>query len=142
MIPGVDYPAITVVFFCHDGQGNYLLNLRSKNCRDEHGCWDFGGGLLELHETVDQLLHRELKEEYNVEPLSYEFLGNREMHRINQGKKTHWLALDYKVLIDPSKVHNNEPHKFDDLTWYRIDQLPEPLHSCLPEALTNYKNRL
>ncbi|MBU1033654.1 NUDIX domain-containing protein [Patescibacteria group bacterium] len=141
MIPGIDYPAISIVFFCHDGCGNYLFSKRSVKCRDEHGCYDPGGGLLELHETVDQLLHRELQEEYNLEPLKYEFLGMREMHRANEGKKTHWIALDFKVLVDPSKVKNNEPHKFDELVWHRMNNLPNPMHSQFSVALEKYKDR-
>lgn len=141
MIPGIDYPAISVVFFCHDGDGNYLFSKRGNHCRDEHGCYDPGGGHLELHETVDQLLHRELQEEYNAQPLKYEFLGIREMHRINKGQKTHWVALDFKVSIDRKVVKNNEPYKFDELVWHRMDDLPSPMHSQFSVALEKYKDR-
>ncbi|MEI7709419.1 MAG: hypothetical protein WCI76_01755 [bacterium] len=48
MQKGVDYIAVGVSYFCHDGKGNYLMNKRSKNCRDEHGTWDLGGGGLEI----------------------------------------------------------------------------------------------
>lgn len=142
MIPGVDFPAVTVVFFCHDGEGHYLLNKRSVNCRDEHGRWDFGGGSLQLHETIEELLRRELREEYNLSPLEHEFLGFREMHREHQGQKTHWLALDYKVRVDRTQVKNMEPHKFDDLAWFRVDALPAPLHSQIGVAVESYQNRL
>ncbi len=141
MNPGVDYPAVTIVFFCHDGKGNYLFNKRSQYCRDEHGCYDPGGGLLELHETIDELLSRELLEEYNVKPISYEFLGMREMHRLNEGKKTHWIALDFKVLVDRSQVKNNEPRKFDELIWRRMDDLPSPMHSQFAVAYEKYQER-
>jgi 8-oxo-dGTP diphosphatase len=141
MTPGVDYPAVTIVFFCHDGQGNYLFNKRSVRCRDEHGCYDPGGGLLELHESVGDLLHRELFEEYNAVPLEYEFLGMREMHRVNAGKKTHWVALDYKVLVDRKQVKNNEPRKFDELVWRKMDSLPAPMHSQFEVAYEKYKER-
>ena len=29
---GVDYIGVTVVFYCHDGKGNFLMHKRSKNC--------------------------------------------------------------------------------------------------------------
>ena len=35
LIPGVDYIGVTTAMFCHDGQGNFLLNQRSQHCRDE-----------------------------------------------------------------------------------------------------------
>lgn len=34
---GIDYIGVGVVFFCHDGGGNFLMNKRSKNSRDEQG---------------------------------------------------------------------------------------------------------
>ncbi|MDQ5951478.1 MAG: 8-oxo-dGTP diphosphatase, partial [Patescibacteria group bacterium] len=56
--------------------------------------------------------------------------------------KTHWIALDYKVLVDRKKTKNGEPHKFDEIGWFRIDTLPFPLHSQFPFALEKYNNRL
>lgn len=43
MKPGVDYIGVCVVYLCHDGQGNFVMNKRGKNCRDEVGKWDIGG---------------------------------------------------------------------------------------------------
>ncbi len=142
MIKGVDYTGVTVVFFCHDGEGNILMAKRSKNCRDEQDRWDIGGGGLEFGEKVEELLKREIKEEYSTEVLKYEFLGYRDLNRENNGKKTHWVALDFKVLIDKKKVKNGEPHKFDDLKWFKLDNLPNPVHSQIPKFLELYKDKL
>ena len=30
------------------------MNKRGIKCRDEHGCWDFGGGGIDLGETVEK----------------------------------------------------------------------------------------
>lgn len=139
---GVDCIGITVVFFCHDGKGNYLLNKRSTNCRDEHGNWDVGGGALEFGLTVEENLRKELMEEYCVVPISYEFIGHKDMFRVQNGVQTHWLALMYKVLIDPAKVKIGEPHKMEEIKWFKLDQLPQNLHSQLPAALEKYKNVL
>jgi 8-oxo-dGTP diphosphatase len=142
MLKGIDFTGISVVFMCHDGQGNYLLNKRSQNCRDEHGKWDTGGGGLDFGDQVEETLKKEIKEEYCTDVLSFEFLGFRDIHRQNEGKDTHWISLDFKVLVDRSKVKNGEPHKFDDIAWFPLDQLPEPLHSQFPTALKKYKEKL
>lgn len=97
MKKGLDYTGISIIFFCHDGKGNYLLNKRSKNCRDEHGCWDPGGGGLEFGDDVIETLKKEIKEEYGTDVIEYEFLGYRDVHRTLNGKTTHWIALDFKV---------------------------------------------
>jgi len=142
MQKGIDYVAVCVGYLCHDGNGNFLFNKRSKNCRDEHGTWDFGGGGLDFGDTVLETMHKELQEEYCVEPVSYEFLGWEDLFRTIDGKKTHWLSIDFLVLIDREKVKNGEPHKFDELGWFRLDNLPEPLHSSVPGILEKFRDRL
>lgn len=142
MEKGVDFVGITVVFFCHDGNGNFLLNKRGNNCRDEQGCWDSGGGGLEFGDTVEETLSKEIKEEYCTDVLSYEFLGFRDIHRENNGKNTHWISLDFKVLVDKDKVGNGEPTKFDEIGWFKLDSLPSPLHSQLPYFISKYKDKL
>jgi 8-oxo-dGTP pyrophosphatase MutT (NUDIX family) len=142
MKKGEDYTGITVVYLCHDGAGNYLLNKRSINCRDEHHTWDPGGGGLEFGDTIEDTLRKELAEEYGTEPLQSEFLGFRDVHRTNNGKPTHWVALDFRVLVDRTKVKNGEPHKFEEIGWFKLKDFPKPLHSQFPRFLDNYKERL
>ena len=141
MKKGEDFIGVSIVYFCHDGKGNFLFNKRGKNCRDENGNWDCGGGGLEFGDTVEDTLRKEIKEEYCADVLKYEFLGYRDVHRERTGIKNHWIALDFKVLVDPDKVKNGEPHKFDEIGWFKIDSLPSPLHSQVPNALNLYKNK-
>lgn len=139
---GVDYIGVSVVFFCHDGQGNVLMGRRSQSARDEHGRWDIGGGGLEFGETVEQALRREIKEEYCSDVLSYEILGFRDVHREHQGKRTHWIALDFKVLIDKNKVANGDPEKITEIQWFSLENSPKDSHSQFPEFLRLYRDRL
>jgi len=142
MEKGVDFIGITVVYFCHDGMGSFLMSKRKDTCRDEHGTWDPGGGALEFGITVEENLRKEIKEEYCTDVLNYEFLGYRDVHRIHNGARTHWIALDFKVLVDKTKVKNGEPHKLEKINWFTIDNLPKPLHSQFPNFLKLYKSRL
>lgn len=142
MKKGIDHVGVNVTYFCHDGKGNYLFNKRSDACRDEHGRWDPGGGGLELHDTVENTLRKEILEEYCTDILDYEFIGYRGVHREHEGEKTHWIALDFKVLVDKEKVKNGEPHKFDAVEWFRLDNLPQPLHSQMQFCLEKYKDKL
>jgi 8-oxo-dGTP pyrophosphatase MutT (NUDIX family) len=142
MKKGEDFTGVSIVFTCHDGKGNYLLAKRGTNCRDEHGTWDPGGGGLEFGDSVEATLRKEIAEEYGADVLAYEFLGFRDVHREQNGRKTHWVALDFKVLVDPAKVKNGEPHKLDEIGWFRLDTLPAPLHSQYPKFLELYKDRL
>lgn len=142
MKKGEDYTGVTIVYLCHDGSGNILLNKRNANCRDEHGTWDPGGGGLEFGDTVLDTLRKEIGEEYCTDVLDYEFLGYRDVHREHKDKRTHWIALDFKVLIDKKKAGNGEPHKFEAVEWFTLDNLPSPLHSQFPAFLNLYKDKI
>ncbi len=142
MVKGIDYTGVTVTFLCHDGQGNYVLHKRSVNARDEHGCWDCGGGGVKFSERIEDALIREMAEEYGVRPLEYSFLGFDEAMREHDGKPTHWLAFRYKVLVMRDQVCNNEPEKIDEIGWFTLDALPEPLHSMMLPLLKKYAKDL
>lgn len=139
---GVDYTGISIVYFCHDGKSEFVMAKRSANARDEHGRWDIGGGGLEFGETAGNTLKKEIKEEYCADILNYEFLGYRDVHRVHQDKKIHWIALDFKVLVDRNQVKNGEPYKFDEVAWFTLNNLPDNLHSQLPNFFKLYKEKL
>lgn len=142
MRKGLDFTGIALVFTCHDGNNGYLLSKRTDQCRDEHGCWDPGGGGLKFGEQVEDALRREIKEEYCAEIEEYIFLGYRDVHREHEGEKTHWVTLDYKVKINPTQAAIGEPHKCAELGWFTLDNLPAPLHSQYPIFLKKYKDML
>ncbi len=132
---GVDHIGVACVFFCHDGQGNILMHKRSANCRDEQGAWDCGAGSMEFGETFEETVRRELMEEYNVVPIELCQLYIRNTLRENYGSPTHWVHVIYAVRIDPSTAKIGEPHKMDDIGWFPLDALPNPLHSALANHL-------
>ncbi len=140
---GISFTGITTVFFCHDGKGKLFLTKRSKNTRDEHGRWDPGGGGLKHGQSVEDNMRRELKEEYNVEPLTSEFIGYFDAFRSTpEGEPTHWLAMCFSVKVDPAKININEPEMVDDHGWFNLDELPEPLHSQFENFINKHGAKL
>jgi ADP-ribose pyrophosphatase YjhB (NUDIX family) len=143
MVKGVDYIGVAVVPFLHDGNGKYLVSLRTEKCRDEHHTWEpLGGGGLKFGETLDEAIVREVMEEAGGTPFNFEYLGLREVHREHEGKKTHWLAFDYRAQINPVEVRIMEPDKCAEIRWCAVDEIPSPLHSQFPFFLEKYKNLL
>ena len=143
MKKGIDHIGVSVVFFCHDGKGNFLSSKRTTKTRDEHGKWDLGGGGVNLGEPILAALKREIKEEYCTDVLKAEFLGFRDVFRLDEKKrKTHWLAIDYKVLVDRKKAKNGEPKKSDGIGWFTLKNLPKPAHSQFPFFIKKYKKQL
>ncbi|MGH7141635.1 MAG: NUDIX domain-containing protein [Minisyncoccia bacterium] len=142
---GTEFTGVSAIFFCHDGAGNFLISRRSPGARDEHGTWDPGGGGIKFGERVEDALCREVREEYCTDALDVEFLGFRDVLREHNGRPTHWIALDFKVLIDPQPVAIGEPHRCDGLRWVTLKELEnfsEPFHSQFPAFLEKYRERL
>ena len=139
---GSEFTGISIVFFCHDGKGRFVMNKRGQKCRDERGRWEIGGGALEFDDDVIERLKKEVKEEYGADAISYEFLGYRDVHRMTDSVKTHWITLDFSVLIDPAQVKNGEPEKFDAVELVTADTIPSPTHSQFPKFWEKYKDRL
>lgn len=133
---GIDFIGVTVGFVVHDGHGRFLLHKRSKNCRDEQGRWDNGGGAHEFGHDLTDTLRRELKEEHGTDALDIRFLCVTDSHRkLSDGTPTHWVGVTYAVQVDPKQLINNEPYKIDDFGWFKWGKLPTPLHSTLMERL-------
>jgi 8-oxo-dGTP pyrophosphatase MutT (NUDIX family) len=124
-------PDVSVVFVCHDRDGRILLARRGPGARDEPGSWDCGAGALEFGETFESAVTREVGEEYATEPVRIELRGVRNVLRPD----SHWVAVIFRVQVDPATVSIGEPHKFDALGWYQPEDLPAPLHSPLPATL-------
>src|SRR6266568_2651079 len=111
---GKSFPGVGTIFFCHDGTGRFFMAKRSQNARDEQGRWDIGGGGLKHGQSLEDNARREIMEEYNATPLEMEFMGYRDVFREMDGIQTHWLAMDFLVLVDPAEVKIMEPDMVDD----------------------------
>ena len=120
------------------------MHKRGNGARDEFGRWDIGAGGVEYGDGIEDTLKKEIKEEYGADVLDFEFIGFRDVHREHQGAPTHWIALDYKVLVDPAQVVNGEPHKFDEIKWFTLQTVPPEgqVHSQLPYFLRKYHKQL
>ena len=140
---GTSFTGITTVFWCYNDNEQIFLAKRSKNARDEHGRWDAGAGGLKHGQTLEDNVRRELKEEYDVEPLRLDFIGYRDaLRKLDDGTPTHWLVMDFAIKVDPSKLKINEPHMFDDSGWFTLDKLPSPLHTQFGAFLRLHGDKL
>jgi len=139
VIIGVNYIGVTTPFYCNDGKGNFLLHKRSKNCRDEQGRWDAGGGQLEFGQTPEESVLREVEEEYGCRGKIQEVLPAYSILRNLEGKNTHWVGIPFFILVDKNEVKINEPEKIDEIGWFKLDNFPKPLHMGFTGALKRYK---
>ncbi len=137
---GFDYIGITTPFYCHDGKGNILMHKRTKECRDEHERWDTGSGKQEFNLSLEENVLQEVLEEYGCRGIIEGQLPAHDIFREQDGMKTHWLAVPFFIKVNPADVKNGEPHKIEELTWFPIDKLPEPLHTGFAYTFNRYKS--
>ncbi|MDP3800168.1 MAG: NUDIX domain-containing protein [bacterium] len=140
MKPGIDYVGVATPFYCHDGNGKFLFHRRSKNCRDEHNTWDTGSGKLELGLTPEQNVLKEVMEEYGCHGNISECLPPYSLFREWNNQKTHWLMIPFFVKVDPSQVKLNEPQSMDEIGWFELDNIPNPLHTGFAYSFNKYKD--
>lgn len=138
MKAGIDHIGISTSFYCNDGEGNFLFHLRTDQCRDEHNRWDTGAGKLEFGLTPEENVRKEVLEEYGCEAIIQDRIPAHSILRELNGVKTHWLALPHFVQIDPRQARICEPHKMKELGWFRLNALPEPLHTGFAYTLRHY----
>lgn len=138
---GVDFIGTVCAFYCHDGQGNLLMHKRSKNCRDEQGRWDGGGGSMEFGETFEETVRREIREEYCVSVRKMEQIGAFSVLRKDGKVETHWIKVLFIVEVDPKQVKIGEPDKMDEIGWFKLTKLPRSLHSNTKRDLAVFKKR-
>ena len=136
---GIDYVGVSTPFYCNDGEGNFLFHKRSKNCRDEQGNWDTGAGKLEFGLSLEENVLKEVFEEYGCKGEIQERMPAHDIFREQYGIKTHWVAVPFFIKVNPKEAKNNEPEKIDEMGWFRLDNLPQPLHTAFQFTFSHFQ---
>ena len=78
-------------------------------------------------------LIREVREEYWVEISTYTHLWNRNLEK----NWISWSFYEYICFVNwEPKIM--EPAKMQDISWFDINSLPEPIHSEIPWIIKKY----
>lgn len=78
--------------------------------------WEFPGGKIELHETPEQCLKREIKEEFDIHVSVGEYLGSTIYHYDHMSIE----LLAYRTYWEEGEIHL-EDH--DEFKWISLEQL-------------------
>ncbi len=70
-----DLPNVVVAAAILECQGKFLLTRRRLDVH-QGGLWEFPGGKQEIGETLEQCLHREMKEEIDIEVVDLKHFYN------------------------------------------------------------------
>lgn len=123
--PGIDFVGVGVGVMIRNGKGEMLFGLRAKNCRNEAGRWSAPGGCVEFGETLAEAAKREVLEEFGIKVEVVRLLTV--IDHIIKGEKQHWVNPLLEARIVGGKPKIMEPGKFERLSWFALDRLPENL---------------
>ena len=135
-IPGTDYVGLACGVFLFNEKGQFLMMLRSKNTRADHGRWGIPGGLVELNETVEEAIKREAKEETGVDLAVFQPIGYVDHILHAEGK--HFVSQIFVATEYSGVPVNMEPGKFDRFEWFSVDELPENTSDVVHGAVRHY----
>jgi len=110
-----------------------LLMLRAKE--PAKGFWAIPGGKIEMFETAEQCLVREVKEELDVEVRVTKFLGN--IQDINKEKNIHWIMPAFLLNVVSGKIKNLEPEKHLEIKWEKIKEIDPAKMSYMTNQVLN-----
>ncbi len=113
-----------------------ILLLRRYNTGYEDGNYSLIAGHVELNETFTQAIMREAKEEANITLTSKDLEVTHIMQRDSKTDKNNERIDVFFVAQNwQGELKNMEPHKCDDLSWFKIDDLPENIIPYIKEAI-------
>ena len=103
---------ITVVAALIEKEGKYLIARRSTGSEDVLGKWEFPGGKVELGESEEQAIEREIKEEFEMDVIAIRYLTN---NICEYPSKTIDLRLyECKYISGEFHLHDHSEYKFVD----------------------------
>ena len=112
--------------------GRILLGRRSEDCDWLAGAWDVFGGHVEPGESGPGALHRELREELGIGPLSTRYLA-----RIDGSAPEPWTLRLYLITRWRGEPVNRAEHA--EIRWCALDEAQQRLrdaHPRFPELLS------
>ena len=121
-----DHPhfALTVdaVIFSKSDEGlNVLLIRRSKEPFKD--CWAFPGGYVNIEETIDNAVNRELEEETNISNVSLKRIDV--FDAIDRDPRERTVSVAYYGFINGSNMPVKAGDDAKDAKWFSVKNLPE-----------------
>jgi nucleoside triphosphatase len=131
---GQIYPEPTAGALIFNPEGKMFLMKSHK----WHGQYVIPGGHIELGETIEEALRREIKEETNLDIYDIEFLIFQEfIYDRSFWKKDHFIFFDYMCRTDSGDVILNE--EAEEYIWVSVEEaLKLPIEHYTRIAIEKY----
>ena len=113
-------PCSATAAFIRNSRGDLLVAIRGKE--PAKGTLDLPGGFVDMDETVEQGMIREIKEETGLDVAALRYLFASPNRYLDSGLVIHTIDMFYEVRMDDDAV----PHADDDaaaLLWMPLDDV-------------------
>ena len=138
---GVDYIGVSAGAMIFNDKGELFLAKRSQQCKNERGHWETPGGSVEFGETLKQAAKREILEELGAEIEILEQFPAAD--RLIAAEGQHWVGTTFLARFKPGQTPKiMEPDKCDEIGWFALDNLPQPLSIITRLDLQEYARAL
>lgn len=129
------YVGSAYLFLIKDDQ---VLLQRRCNTGFEDGNYGVPAGHMDGGETAREGGVREVKEEIGIDIKAEDMTVVHVMHRKSERDE----RIDFFMTASEygGEISNTEPDKCDDLSWFRLDDLPENIIDYVRVALDHYKD--
>jgi 8-oxo-dGTP pyrophosphatase MutT (NUDIX family) len=113
--------------------------------RGDNGTWAIHGGCLELGETVEETVIRELREEIGITPINlrfYKVFSGEEMHCIcSSGDEVYYVNIIF--LCDEFEGElKQDDDEVVELKWFDVDNLPININTPVDKAILDGINSI
>lgn len=123
MKKGVDYIGVAVGAMVFNQAGQVLIAHRGPKAKNESGKWEFPGGSVEMFESLEEAIHREIREEFGIEVKIVEMLDV--VDHILKEENQHWIGIAYIAEHISGELQLKEPEKIDAAKWVNLTDLDQ-----------------
>lgn len=135
MIKGKDYIGVGCWGIVINNQNQILLLKKKIN-----DYWERPGGNVEVGETLEECIIREVNEEVGIIAKVVDFVSFDQVF-FGDDKK-HWVGFCYCLEYVSGETKNMEPEKCDDIKWFNLSSLPKNLSPHTKKAIDIYSTKI
>jgi mutator protein MutT len=136
MKPGKDYIGVGVGVAIWNDRGQVLLMKRGNKSYNERGAWTLPGGRVDYGEKLRDAAIREIKEELGV-LIEITDATPAYDHMIPE-EGQHWVTNVFEAKIQQGEPAVQEPDKCEEIGWFALSSLPEPVGKMSEPALAYF----
>ena len=103
-------------------EGRLHVLLIRRSTPPYEGCWAFPGGYMEIDETLEQAVARELQEETGLSDIPLRQAAA--FSRIDRDPRERAVSVAFYALVDADRVQPQTSNEASAVTWFAADQPP------------------